>query len=409
MSLDTRLTEERLRTWLDGNQPGRERLCIQIMALDRRFKNVRPRQPKGGPDGGYDLEAFADSGARAVGAVGFRNSPTDSPADYRWVKAKFTDDLDNARQNAGAFHTFVFFTNVRLTVDRRQKLLNIGRSMTDAVVEIVEREQMRVVLDSPDGLAARYQFLQIPLSEAEQAAFFARWGADLENLVATSFAAVDERLHRLEFLHERERPLFTLGFRITLLKPTPIAELSHVRACLSLAKLTREVHRTQWHIGVCSNSPFRSAPNCGAGPCLASAFWLRNEKKLHGTAASTWPDPFRVVGASGGFSEFSDPKIVTTLGDIDEAFFAFFMNAKLFESLESIRIFANEYLVWSATADQLRGDAPNAEPKTPWQFSPEELSDEWIRVMPKGYSGHIQFSSLTPRRMWDAPRLKEAS
>lgn len=408
MNTDSRLTEERLRTWLDGNQPARERLCIQILSLDRRYTNARPRQPKGGPDGGFDIEAFSDIGSRAVGAVGFRNSPTDSSTDQRWINKKFKDDLAKAKSGAGEFQIFVFLTNVRLSVGQRQKLLTVGRTMSEAVIEVVDREQMRLALDSPEGLAARYQFLQIPLSESEQAAFFARWGADLESLVTTSFAAVEERLHRLEFLHERERPISSLGFQITLATPTRITDLPHVRAFFSLAKLTRDIERSHWNVGVCNNSPLRNAPSCGSGPCLAGAFWLRDETQVHETSASTWSNPFRAVGATGGFSEFSDPEIVPRLGDIDEGIFAFFMNRKLFEAVHSIRMFANEYLVWSATIDQLRGDAPNAAPRTPWKFSDEELTDSWVRVMPSGFTGRIEFSSLTPRRMWGAPRLTDA-
>lgn len=405
MNTDPRLTEERLRTWLDGNQPARERLCVQILALDRRFKNVRPRQPKGGPDGGYDLEAITGADTRVVGAIGFRNSPADSGADQRWVKDKFKTDLANALRKAGPFGTLVFLTNVRLSVGQRQKLLTLGRTLTDIPIEIVDREQMRVALDSPEGLAARYQFLQISLSEAEQAAFFARWGADLESLVSTSFAAVDERLHRLEFLHERDRTLAAFGFQIRLLRPTPIAELNHVRAYLSLAKFGLDADRSNWQIGVCNNSGERAAPGCGSANCLASGFWLLHETQLQGTAAARWPDPFTTVGATGGFNAFSRPEVVAKLGDIDDAYFAFFMNKRLFAAVHSIRIFANEYLVWSAAADQLRADKPNQEPKTPWVFTPSELTDQWVRVLPKGYSGHIQFSSLTPRRMWSAPTV----
>jgi hypothetical protein len=37
--------------------------------------------------------------------------------------------------------------------------------------EVVDRERMRIALDSPDGFSIRFQYLDIPLSEAEQASF----------------------------------------------------------------------------------------------------------------------------------------------------------------------------------------------------------------------------------------------
>jgi hypothetical protein len=405
MNGDARLTEERLRSWLDANQPARERLCIQILSLDRRFKDVRPRQPKGGPDGGLDIEASFEDGSRVIGAIGFRNSPSDSTADQRWVRAKFKSDFAAAKASAGAVEVFVFMTNVRLTVGMRAKLLELGRSLGARSVEIFDREQMRVVLDGPEGLAARYQFLQIPLSEAEQSAFFSRWGADLERLVASSFAAVEERLRRLEFLHEKEQLLSSLSFYVTLREHTAIAELPHVRVVLFLAKFTQNVERSQWHVGVCNNAPIRNASGCGAGPCLAGAFWLDDPAKLHTSSASTWPDPFAGIAGGGGFSEFTEPQVAAKLSDLDEGFFAFFMNQRLFEHVTAVRLYANQYLIWSATADQLRADPPSKTPVTPWVFSEDELADAWVRVMAKGGTGTIHFSSVTPRRMWDAPRL----
>ena len=410
MTGDARLTEERLRTWLDGNQPARERLCVHLLALNRRFSHVAPRQPKGGPDDGYDIEAtIAESGGRAVGAVGFRNSPTDSAADVRWARSKFTHDLQNAKACAGEFHLFVFFTNIRLTVGVRQKLLVLGKELSDVEIEIVDREQMRVTLDGPEGLAARYQFLQIPLSEGEQAAFFARWGADLTSLVATNFAAVKEHLDRLEFLQERQRPLTSLMCVIRLTEATTFAALPHVRAFLSIAKMTRNTERSLWNIGVCSNAPLRHAPNCGAGPCLAGAFWLSDPSTPNQTSASAWEEPFSRIVANGGFTEFTDPKVVATLDDIDDSYFALFMNQRLFERIATVDLYANQYLIWSAKANTLSADSPNAEPKTPWEFSAEELSDAWVRVMPRRFTGSLDFSSETPRRMWEPRRLEPAS
>ena len=399
------MTEERIRSWLDGQQLARERMCLQVLALDRRFSNVKPRQPKGGPDGGYDLEASFHDGRRAVAAIGFRNSPVDSATDVRWVRSKFKSDLERSREEAGPFDVFVFFTNVRLTVRARQGLLALGRQLGAAVVEVFDREQIRVTLDSPEGLAARYQYLQIPMSDAEQAAFFSRWGSDLEGLVSRSFAAVDERLRRLEFLHERQGLLASLGFVLSLKESLSIAELPHVRAVMSIARLTRDLAKSQWHAGVCNNSPVRAAASCGAGPCLAGAFWLQDGTAPIRTSASTWPDPFRAVGGQGGFGEFDDPSKVSTLADLDEGMFAFFMNRRLFDRVASITVYGNEYVIWSAQASELAADAPNGEPATPWVFDSSELADPWVRVLPKDFSSRFDFSSMTPRRVHAARPL----
>lgn len=122
-----RITEERLRSWLDGDQPARERLCLQVLKLDRRFSEVQPRQPKGGPDEGYDFEATFQGTRRALGAIGFRNTPSDDPADRAWVKRKFQADLTAARASGKQFEVFAFLTNVLLTVKGKQNLYQHAR------------------------------------------------------------------------------------------------------------------------------------------------------------------------------------------------------------------------------------------------------------------------------------------
>ncbi len=360
----------------------------------------------GGPDGARDLEATFTNGERAVGAIGFRNSPKDSAGDMSWVRGKFASDLKEALERAGEFQVFVFMTNVKLTVTERQKLLASGRATASRTIEVFDRENLRVTLDSPEGLAARFQYLQIPLSDAEQAAFFSRWGSELESLMGRSFAAVEERLRRLEFMHERDALLTNLSFVLRLRAPALLRDLPHLRAVLSVAKLTRREH-SHWHVAICNNSPARALSSCGSGSCLATAFWLEETQPVRGSSASVRPDPLSLLAASGGFSEYSDPEVRANLADLGEAFFHFEMNRQLFDRLAGIEIFANEYLLWSATAESLYADAPNVEPTTPWNFSDDELADEWVRVM-LGYGrpGQFDFSSTTPRRWREAQRLE---
>src|SRR5215211_5336904 len=90
------LTEERLKTWLDGNQVQRERMCIAILALTKQYSNVRPRRPKGGPDGARDIEALYEGTYEVWGAVGFQNSVTDSAEDKRLAQKKYKSDLKSA-------------------------------------------------------------------------------------------------------------------------------------------------------------------------------------------------------------------------------------------------------------------------------------------------------------------------
>src|SRR4051812_42257727 len=111
-----RLTDERLKSWLDTNQLDRERLCQAVLALDGRFQSVRSRHPRGGPDKGVDIEARDDGGRTVLAAVGFRNSASDSRGDKAWVQRKFKGDLMRAREEHGIVEGFAFLTNVALTL-----------------------------------------------------------------------------------------------------------------------------------------------------------------------------------------------------------------------------------------------------------------------------------------------------
>ena len=409
VSSEGRLTEERLRTWLDGNQPARERMCLQILALDRRYTGVKPRQPKGGPDGGYDLEATFQGTQRAVGGIGFRNSASDDDDDRRWAKSKFEKDLKGAIASAGSFAVFVFMTNVRLTVTDKEALRELAQTKGVAA-EVLDRENLRLALDSSEGYATRFAFLQIPLSYEEQTSFFARWGSDLEALVTKSFGHVEARLRRLEFMHEKTAPIETLGFLFRLREPVTIADQGHIRAVLSLSKLFSSAS-TSFHIGVgvCNNAPVRHIDGCGRGPCLHRLVWYEEAteseqpEKIVGSGTSTRPEPLSVVGSTGNL--FFEVGEAITLNNLGDAFFAFFANESLARRIVAIEVFANEYLLWSASEPDIRIDAPNGEVSTPWKFSEEELSDSWVRIMTKKGTPSLNFSSATPRRMWDAPAI----
>ena len=71
-------TDERLKNHLDTNQLARERLCLAVLRLDKRFSEVKARHPRGGPDGQRDIDAVFRGEQSAFAAVGFLNQATDS-------------------------------------------------------------------------------------------------------------------------------------------------------------------------------------------------------------------------------------------------------------------------------------------------------------------------------------------
>lgn len=82
---------------------------------------------------------------------------------------------------------------MELRAAERDNLISKARKAGIEFVDVLHRERIRILLDSPDGLAARYQYLGIALSEEEQAAFFARWGNQLEQIIIECAGAAGTR------------------------------------------------------------------------------------------------------------------------------------------------------------------------------------------------------------------------
>lgn len=214
--MDTpRLTDERLRTALNGDQPSRERMCIALLSLDRNYTNIHPRRPNGGPDGNRDIECVRGD-ERCFGAVGFFNNVSDSAANKRSAKMKFIDDLEAAINEFPSLHAFVFFTNVDFTPKEIEKLMELGRKEGITFVDIYWRERIRQVLDNAEGLAIRYQYLSIPLSEAEQATFFSRFGSDLEKLIKGKFDSIEQKIDGLEYVVWKRGFLSSISLELKL-------------------------------------------------------------------------------------------------------------------------------------------------------------------------------------------------
>jgi hypothetical protein len=94
--------------------------------------------------------------------------------------------------------------------------------------------RLRVALDSPDGFAARFQFLNIPMSESEQASFFAKWGDEIQSVIATGFQEVHSTLSQLLFLQEAGRPISGLHVQFKFDREYDASEIGHFRAFCSV-------------------------------------------------------------------------------------------------------------------------------------------------------------------------------
>lgn len=243
---DPRLTEERLKSWLDTNQPQRERLCVHLLPLLGDYTNVTPRRPKGGPDGARDIQAVFNNSLDVWGAVGFQNTADDSKENKKWVAKKFKDDLSVALKKKADLQGFVFFTNVDLTPGEQQKLVTHSAKNGITHCGIFYRERLRQVLDSSEGMGYRLQYLQIEMSLEEQISFIEKLqetrSKELKSLNEQQ-DQINEQVHRLEFLNECVRPVHEVAVAVKLNKEYTPEELGHFRI---VAQIKRIYNPSPW-------------------------------------------------------------------------------------------------------------------------------------------------------------------
>lgn len=142
-------TDERLKSYLDTNQLAQERLCRAVLALDKRFSNVTPRHPRGGRDGGRDMQAYLNGEQLTFGAVGFLTQANNSVEHKKRAKQKFEEDLASALSAEVTPQAFVFFTNVSLTIGEKDDLAASAKAAGLAFCDVFDRERIRIQLDGP--------------------------------------------------------------------------------------------------------------------------------------------------------------------------------------------------------------------------------------------------------------------
>jgi hypothetical protein len=429
-------TDERLKSYLDTNQMHREQLCLAVMSIDRRFSDVRPRHPRGGPDRARDIDAVFNGVQRTFGAVGFVNQATDSEQHKKDAKVKFKEDLDVALQQQPRPEVFVFFTNVNLPLGEKDELIHAAKQKGVAHAEVFDRERIRLSLDNPDGLSIRFQYLGIPLSEAEQATFFARWGNDIQGVIADGFGEVRKSLNRIFFLQEAELPLTALTVVFQLDREYGGGEIGHFRAFafvhlkapsqglisfvfgstdnsarleatnvegLGLGKsgITHSMCGGQWEMRIPENGPEAEEPDNDGDE--------RAEYKYQRTATftSVGRNPLTTIGIQFSQDTFIRLMSLPNLLDLDESMFLFYLNRSLADKVDSIQIYANEYKLKEIRRDGFKIENDFRGKKgVSLVFSDEELADTWVTLAPPEASTfRIRFSEQTPRRFLSAEEV----
>jgi hypothetical protein len=394
-----RLTEERLRTWII-NQDDRERVCLGILALDARFSNIKPRRPKGGPDGGRDIEAVFDNREVVWGSVGFRANVNDSGKDKKWVEKKFKDDIRSAKDKNPELWGFVFFTNVDLTPAEVSMLEQSALSEGFSFIEIFYRERLRIALDSPRGLSLRYQHLNISLSEAEQAAFFAEYGSQIESLLHKGFGIIDERLKRIEFFHDCSKPLMGGSVILTLKQDCTPEDLGHFRFMAEILNMHEpDPHPGLWIAGRDAYSVWHSKGSSQKLIGVKSLVWSRNpDEEIQNTIFGTSAITANQLDAGGHLHKRCPYK---TLGDLDQRHMSIYVTKPLFDLTASIFVIANDYIIAGADAEYFIPLDMGPLVDWPEPLSETEVQVPWIIVMLKIVNPPEWMNPELARTGWD--------
>lgn len=434
-------TDMRLRSWLDTNQRDREQMCRSVLGLNPHYSDVRPRHPLGGPDGGRDIEAMFDGGRLAYGAVGFQNSANDSDEQKKKIRTKFSSDLSSALAAKPDLKVFAFLTNLHFTMGEQSEMKDEAHQRGIEHCDILDRERLRIELDSPSGFFIRFQYLSIPLSEAEQASFLARYGEQIQQVVSTGFQRMERTLSRILFLQEAADVLGAIHVRFQLKTSYPAVEIGHFRAFVHivLREIKHDIHEIVFGVSDKSDR-FRSDIKgerkdeiSGIGHGIGSGQWERHiklsdlgraddENTTCGEKAEAHQEEddereLVLVGCSSSIGLDPVPSVTATyshddvlirfrprlqLRDLDDCMFLPILNKSLAEKLHAIQVFANGYKLADIGPTEFKIDhSPHK--SLPKDFLPHELADPWVRIRPSELASafHLRFTEMTPRRMYD--------
>ena len=406
-------------------------MCRAVLAIDKRFSDVRPRHPRGGPDGGRDIEAIFREDQLVFGAVGFVNQANDSEEHKKAVKAKFASDLESAISSNPMISVFVFLTNINLTIGEKEYLIGQAKKSGLQHCEIFDRERIRIHLDSPDGFSIRFQYLGLTLSEEEQASFFARWGDDIQSVISTGFQKIERTLNRVMFLQESNDPLSYLTISFELDKKYDAKDIDHFRLFCHLTLKEPKHNILSILFGSSDKSTrMRNDTNMnfreeepGIKHGIGSGQWEhhigKNEEEQNdceegdekwtqvGSSSSIGKDEVEFLTIFYSTSSLIRIPPVICLRDLEEAMFIPFANRSLAEKVKSIHVYSNGYKLQEIDSSDISIDSTEITPNFPVEFDEDELSDAWVRIRPKSYSMYrIDFFDRTPKRMFTPSQVE---
>lgn len=418
-------TDNRLKSYLDTNQLAREQMCLAILSVQQGFSDVHPRHPRGGPDGGRDIEAIYKDTQKVVCAVGFINQANDSEEQKRQIRSKFKSDLENAIKADYIVDYFLFFTNINITISERDELIATSKDIGVKYCDIYYRERIRIVLDSPEGFYIRFQYLGIPLSLEEQSSFFSKWGENIQGLISKSFTKIENILSRVLFLQEIQEPLIYFAIVLKLNRKYTPLELGHFRAFVSLHFVERTNDTMFLLFGTTDNvnrvynhKELKNASSEIEG--MSGGQWKKvyiegesesetDEKyQLECSFSSIYPETVSAISVEYKQSDFLRFPPYFRMKDFNESSFMPILSKKLSEKVTSIKVYANSYKIFESGTGEFEIDESEFEKEFPIEFTKEEMKEKWVRIRPKIASVFkISYFDITPKRLYESIPIKE--
>lgn len=362
------------------------------------YTREQPRRPKGGPDGARDIEAFFQGTILVWGAVGFRNGGGRDEESRKWAEQKFKDDLDGALREKPNLRGFVFFTNVDLTPTRCENLCLYGRQKGVKEVAIFDFERLRHVLDSPEGLIVRLQYLDIEMSKEEQLGLIHKFGEKLHSVMSSRFDRVESTLVRMERFLDFQKPILRVDIYVERTSP-----LSNSAATDQAILLELDVFHTLFGpvSFLCVNHPERDSysnpRHSGSG---TRTYWWggsAGEVQVGGCCPNYVPNLFTSHNRLFLYTCGGSP---ITIADLGLVRLRAYCTNDIRENIRRIIVDVNGYEMFSCEVD---GGGPAGSLSWPEKLPYDAKAHQWTSLLRFPLERNLLFYPLEPSTRFSLP------
>lgn len=253
-------------------------------------------------------------------------------------------------------------------------------------------------------------------------------------MVATGFQEVHATLAQLLFLQEATRPIEGIHVQFKLDREYDASEIGHFRAFWSLylrepklgilGILAGKADKAdRFRKDITENRDERPGIVHGIASGQWKVAWNYHPEQKNSSEATTDEEDvgkYEPIGAGSGIGiktikqlassyktgSFIRFEPVLSLMDFDECMLMPILNKSLAEKLESIRIFANGYMLLDLGKEAFQIDNTEFELELGNAFSDSELADPWVRIRPAEVASafKLSFSDRVPVRMFKSKK-----